>query len=138
MTARGEGAGQAVSITGSDGGDAKVARSAKGSPVADRLTAGNGADEKNFGFPRQNGLKLGSGSGKSRVAVEAQTGAGVGGGKWKAGDKSGGVAPVVRKIFRKQVGALELSVGEGGTRIGTGEVGKSSDKLEKGLLGDKF
>ena len=138
MTTGGEGAGQTVGVAGSDGGDAEITRSAIGGAVADGLAAGNGADEKNFGFPGENGLKLGSGARESGVAVEAQAWAGVGGGEGEAGDERRGVAPVVGKIFWKQIGALELSAGESGIRIGAGEVGKGSDQVEEGLLGDEL
>ena len=50
-----EGAGQAVGVAGGDSGNTKIPRSTEGGAVADRLTFGNGSDEKDFGFPREDG-----------------------------------------------------------------------------------
>jgi hypothetical protein len=76
-----EGAGQAVGVAGSDSGNTKIPRSTEGGAVADRLTFGNGPNEKNFGFPREDGLKTRSGATQRAVSVKTKAGASVGGGE---------------------------------------------------------
>ena len=79
VSAGGEGAGQAVGVAGGDSGNTKIPRSTEGGAVADRLTFGNGSDEKNFGFPREDGLESRGGAPQRAVSVKTKAGASVGG-----------------------------------------------------------
>ena len=79
VSAGGEGAGQAVCVAGGDSGNTKIPMSTEGGAVADRLTFGNGSDEKNFGFPREDGLESRGGAPQRAVSVKTKAGASVGG-----------------------------------------------------------
>ena len=70
VTPIGKGAGQAVGVAGGDSGNTKIPRSTEGGAVADRLTFGNGSDEKNFGFPREDGLESRGGAPQRAVSVK--------------------------------------------------------------------
>jgi hypothetical protein len=76
-----EGAGQAVGVAGGDSGNTKIPRSTEGGAVADRFTFGNGPNEKNFGFPREDGLKTRGEATQRAVSVKTKAWASMGGGE---------------------------------------------------------
>jgi hypothetical protein len=79
MTSGGERSRKPVGVAGGNSGNTKIPMSTEGGAVADRLTFGNGSDEKNFGFPREDGLESRGGALQRAVSVKTKAGASVGG-----------------------------------------------------------
>ena len=99
VAAIGKGAGQTVGVAGGDGSDAKIAGGAEGGTVADGLSASDGADKEDAGFPGKDGLEGLGGASGGVDAVEGEAWAGVGRGKGSGLERGGGVGPVVGEIL---------------------------------------